>query len=248
MSSPHAPRPPRPLALLFDLDGTLADSIALILGAFRYTFATHLGAAPPDDAWISGMGTPLASQLRGLVPDEALLAPMLATYREFQREHHDRLLREFDGARDTLALLHTRGHPTALVTSKSNDLAHRALAHLGLAPYIDHVVGLDSCQRHKPDPEPVHLALAALERKAAEAVFVGDSPHDMAAGNAAGVITIAALWGPFPRPALESATPSHLIHHIRELPPLLDRIANSSRDLAPSRSPAVPPGAGPPPP
>ena len=228
MPNDHPPRPlarrPRPLALLFDLDGTLADSVALILGAFRHPFATHLGTVPPDEAWISGMGTPLATQLRALVPDETLVPPMLATYRAFQIAHHDELLREFDGVRDTLARLHAQGHPTALVTSKANELAHRALRHLAIDAYLDAVVGLDSCQRHKPDPEPVRLALDLLGYEPHEALFLGDSPHDIAAGNAAGVVTVAALWGPFPRPALEAAAPRHLIRHIAELPPLIDHL------------------------
>ena len=88
----------------------------------------------------------------------------------------------------------------------------------------DAVVGLDSCQRHKPDPEPVRLALDLLGYEPHEALFLGDSPHDIAAGNAAGVVTVAALWGPFPRPALEAAAPRHLIRHIAELPPLVNHL------------------------
>lgn len=224
MSSLAAPRA-RPLALLFDLDGTLADSVALILGAFRHTFATHLGAVPADEVWIAGMGTPLTAQLRALVPDDALAGAMLATYREFQREHHDTLLREFDGVRETVALLHARGHPMAIVTSKANELAQRAIERIELDRYFDVVIGLDSCERHKPDPEPVHRALERLGYAPSEGVFVGDSPHDIAAGRAAGVTTVAALWGPFPRTALEAAAPHHLLPHIRELPALVDRLA-----------------------
>ncbi len=216
---------PRPLALLFDLDGTLVDSVGLILGAFRHTFVTHLGTVPSDEAWIAGMGTPLRAQLRALVADEALLPAMIATYRAFQLEHHDRLLRAFDGVRETLALLRERGHPIALVTSKSNELAERAVRHVGLAAYLDALVGLESCERHKPHPEPVFRALEQLGRLPEEAVFVGDSPHDIAAGNAAGVTTVAALWGPFGRSALEAASPRYLIAHIAELPPLIDQLA-----------------------
>jgi pyrophosphatase PpaX len=215
---------PRPFALLFDLDGTLADSVALILGAFRHAFVTHMGEVPHDEAWIAGMGTPLLTQLRGLVRDEALVEPMLATYREFQVAYHDQLLREYEGVRDTLALLHEHGHPMALVTSKANEGAHRALRHLGIERYVSEVVGLDSCQRHKPDPEPVLIALDRLGYAPREAIFLGDSPHDIAAGNAAGVTTVAALWGPFARAALEAAGPRFMIADVRELPPLVNRL------------------------
>jgi len=214
-----------PRALLFDLDGTLADSIALLLASFHHTFEAHLpDAMPTDQQWIAGIGTPLITQMRGFVPTEELAQQMILTYREFQRTHHDEMLREFEGVGDTLALLKAQGHPMALVTSKSNDLAHRALTWLHLTDHIDVVVGVDSTERHKPDPEPVLHALASLGSTPDNALFLGDSPHDIAAGNAAGVTSVAALWGPFPRRVLEQASPTHLLEHIRELPALISRL------------------------
>lgn len=214
----------RPYALLFDLDGTLADSIALLLASFRHTFESHGAPLPADTEWIAGIGTPLITQMRHFMPDEDEAQRMILTYRAFQRTHHDEMLHEFEGVGDTLALLKSRGHPTALVTSKGNDLARRALAWLHLADYIDVIVGMESTERHKPDPAPVLHALAALDAKPDRALFLGDSPHDIAAGNAAGVTTVAALWGPFPRTVLEDAAPAFLLEHIRELPALVSRL------------------------
>lgn len=219
MMSPH-----EPLALLFDLDGTLADSIALLLASFHHTFDAHGKPAPPDEAWIAGIGTPLVTQMRHFVPDEKEAQQMILTYREFQRTHHDAMLREFEGVGDTLALLKSQGHPTALVTSKSNDLAHRALTWLHLTSHIDAVVGMDSTKRHKPDPDPVLHALSILGSSPSNALFLGDSPHDIEAGNAAGVTSVAALWGPFSRRVLEQASPAYLLEHIRELPALIGRL------------------------
>jgi pyrophosphatase PpaX len=214
----------RPLALLFDLDGTLVDSIELILSAFRHTFRTHKGAVPQDEEWIAGIGTPLVTQLRRYATDDDQLQAMAATYRAYQHEHHDLLLREFEGARDTLTLLKARGHPTALVTSKMNDLAYRALEYAGMHTLLDVVVGFDSCTIHKPDPEPVRVALRMLGYEPYQAIFVGDSTHDIVSGNAAGVVTVAALWGPFSRESLERAGPAYLIEHIRDLPALVERM------------------------
>jgi pyrophosphatase PpaX len=215
-------RPPR--ALLFDLDGTLADSIALLLSSFRHTFEAHGRPIPPDAEWVAGIGTPLITQMRHFVPTEDEAQQMILTYREFQRTHHDEMLREFDGVGETLATLKATGHPTALVTSKGNDLAHRALTWLRLTDYIDVVVGMDSTERHKPEPEPVLFALAALGATPDNALFLGDSPHDIAAGNAAGVTSVAALWGPFSRTVLEQASPTLYLEHIRELPALIGRL------------------------
>jgi pyrophosphatase PpaX len=214
----------RPLVVLFDLDGTLVDSITLLLAAFRHAFGAVRGEIPPEREWIAGIGTPLVTQFRGFTSDEREVEALVAAYRAFQREHHDALMREFEGARETLALLHGRRHPTALVTSKMVELAERALGFAGLAEHIDLVIGADSCERHKPDPEPVLLALAGLRAAPADALFVGDSPHDIAAGNAAGVTTVAALWGPFDRAVLAAAGPTHAIERITDLPPLVERL------------------------
>ena len=211
----------RPLALLFDLDGTLVDSIELILSSFRHTFRTHVGAVPPDATWIAGLGTPLFTQLREFTSDEDLARRMTDTYRAYQLEHHDALMRTYDGVSDAMIALRAHGHATALVTSKMRDLAIRALQFTGLAGTIDVVIGMEDSTRHKPDPEPVRVALAALGRDARDAVFLGDSPHDILAGNAAGVITVAAQWGPFTRAELDAAHPAHQVARMRDFPSLV---------------------------
>jgi pyrophosphatase PpaX len=112
----------------------------------------------------------------------------------------------------------------AVVTSKSNEMAVRTIEYVGLAPYFAAVVGMESTTHHKPDPEPVLCALERLHAPVTGAVLVGDSPHDVRAGNAAGVITIGAVWGFYPRTVLEAARPTHLLEHISSLPALLDSL------------------------
>lgn len=217
----------QPIAVLFDLDGTLVDTIQLLLESVRHAFRGRAasGARVPSEAeWIAGIGTPLVTQLRPYVAADEELAELVAGYREYQGEHHDRLTRCYDRTVEVVATLKRRGHPTAIVTSKSDEIARRTLAHVGLLGAMDVVVGADSTTRHKPDPAPVHLALERLGRPAEEAIFVGDSPHDILAGNAAGVATVAALWGPFDRATLDGARPSHVIGAITELPALVARL------------------------
>ena len=105
---------------------------------------------------------------------------------------------------------------------------------MGLIGHVDVVIGADSVTRHKPHPEPVLVALERLGAPRETAIFVGDSPHDVAAGNAAGVTTVAALWGPFGRDALERAEPDYIIDRIVELPGLVERIGagRGRRDAA----------------
>jgi pyrophosphatase PpaX len=218
--------PTRPAALLFDLDGTLVDSIELIRSSFRHACTTVQRREIQEDEWLSGVGTPLRTQILGFARDEAEADALIAAYRAYQLEHHDRLLVEYAGVREALAALRREGHPMAVVTSKADALATRALHAMRLFEFMDVVIGCDSCSRHKPDPEPVRVALERLGARPREAVFVGDSPHDMAAGNAAGVTTVGVLWGPFPRSALENAGARYLAEHPAALPPLVRRLAH----------------------
>ena len=214
----------RPFAVLFDLDGTLVDSIALLLASMRHTFQGR-SRQPSDSEWIEGIGVPLPKQLTPYVESDEDRERLINRYRSFQLENHDRLMARYEGVIDTLALLYQRGHPMGIVTSKGNSMMERGLKFIGADDYIEVAIGYDSVHIHKPDPYPVKAALEKLEYGADEAVFVGDSPHDIKSGNAAGVITIAALWGPFTKSTLEAYHPSYFLDDIKQLPPLLDRIA-----------------------
>lgn len=199
-------------AVLFDLDGTLADTIGLILSCYRHTMRTHLGEAPPDEQWIGGMGTPLRTQLAAFArsPDE--IDAMVHTYVALQRQIHDEMVRAFPGVPELLAALEAAGVPMALVTSRRGEMTRRTLSHCGIARHFDVVITPDEVARAKPDPEPVLLALERLGSPPPERVlFVGDSPHDVQSGRAAGVRTVAALWGPFSRTTLEAEGPDYLI-------------------------------------
>jgi pyrophosphatase PpaX len=194
-------------AVLYDFDGTLADSTELIMMCYRHTMTTHLGACPPDEEWLSGFGTPLEVQIRRFARGEEEALAMLDTYRAHQDAHHDVLLRPFPGALETVAELSRRGHPLAIVTSKMRRGTLAGMDLCGISAYFDVVVTPEDVARAKPDPEPVLLALERLGVRSEDAVFVGDSPHDVAAGRAAGTRTAAATWGPFPRATLERERP-----------------------------------------
>ena len=209
-------------AILFDLDGTLIDTIELILSSARHAFE-EWPVRPTDEEWVRGIGTPLVQQLRAYAANDDQLALLLARYRRYQNEHHDRLTRCYDDVPDVISALADRGHQMAVVTSKASPIAHQSLAFVGLDHFFPVVVGYDDTARHKPDPEPVRVALSRLGVSSDDAVFVGDSPHDILAGNGADVMTIAALWGPFDRETLADARPDHFIECMAELPGVLNR-------------------------
>jgi len=199
-------------AVLFDLDGTLADTVPLILECYRHTMKVHRGTALPDERWLATIGTPLRDQLAAFAtgPDE--VAAMAETYVTRQLELHDDMARPFPGAVELLSELRGRGVRTAVVTSKRRGMATRTLERCGLGEAYDVLVGADDVARAKPDPEPVRTALTLLGLDGTErdrALFVGDSPFDMRAGRGAGTRTAAALWGPFSRAVLEAESPDY---------------------------------------
>jgi pyrophosphatase PpaX len=180
---------------------------------------THLGEVLPDERWISGMGTPLVTQLRDFARDDREAAAMLETYSVFQRGVHDEMVKPFPGARAVVQELASQGSRVAVVTSKRGTVARRTMEVCGLWDDVELLVSADDVSRGKPDPEPVLLALEALALSdcADEVVFVGDSPFDLQAGRAAGTRTAAASWGPFARDTLRAERPDYFLESLSDL-------------------------------
>ncbi len=194
-------------ALLWDLDGTLVDSIELILASYRHAFEVVRGQALPDELWLRGIGTPLIEQLRGFTDDPQELETLLDVYRRHAVANHDRMIRVFPGIDSTLRALVQRGVPLCIVTSKRRLGVERALRACRLEGLFADAVASDDTTQHKPHPAPVFLALERLGASPETTLFVGDSLHDLHAGRRAGVSTAAALWGPFDRERLGEAEP-----------------------------------------
>jgi pyrophosphatase PpaX len=209
--------------VLFDLDGTLIDSLRLILDSYHHTLAQHGFPARTDTEWLKGVGTPLRVQLADWQDDPGTLEAMIATYREYNLEHHDRMVTVYPGVLDAVREIKARGLQTGLVTSKNRHGALRGLSLVGLEALMDMLVCADEVTNPKPHPEPVLKAVSLLGADPATTVYVGDSVHDMNSGRAAGVLTAAALWGPFGHDQLESTKPDYWL----ETPADLVRLVGS---------------------
>jgi pyrophosphatase PpaX len=209
--------------VLFDLDGTLIDSIRLILDSYHHTLVRHNLPARSDEEWLMGVGTPLSVQFAewGNSPD--ILEAMISTYREYNLTHHDAMVTVYPGVLEAVREIKAAGLQTGLVTSKNRPGAVRGLKLVGLEALLDVLVCADEVFNPKPHPEPVEKAVALLGAEPATTVYVGDSIHDMHSGRAAGVKTAAALWGPFGRGHLESAHPDYWLETPNNLVDLLLR-------------------------
>ena len=216
--------------VLFDLDGTLLDSIPLIVESMRYALSQNFGYAPDDTTLVSGIGTPLDEQLkehgrvhlgRPLSPQE--LTDSRNTYLVHNRKHHDARTEAFPGVPEALKSLKDIDVRMGIVTSKPQATALRGLQLCKIDHFFEFVIGYDDVVHPKPHPEPVLKAASLLNADPTECLFVGDSPHDILSGRRAKSATAAALWGPFEETELRSAEPTYLLQHISEIAPLIGR-------------------------
>lgn len=214
--------------MLFDLDGTLADTVPLILASARHAVSSLRGEWPEgaEETWRDYIGRPLRDTVRELSRDEAEARDLLKAYLDFQDRAHDDMVTPFPDVHGLVSTLDVEGVPLGLVTSKARDMALRTLDVCGFDGLFPVLVTADEVERGKPDPEPVMLALTQLRERsgaveAAETIFVGDSPHDIVAGRAAGVVTVGVTWGAFSVDVLEAAEPHHLVRSIPELAEIL---------------------------
>ena len=197
---------PRPRAIVFDLDGTLVDSLPDIVGAFQDAF-TELGLVAPAAEAIRGrVGLPLETMYADFAPREQVGA-LVDAYRRIYPRRFTRTSRLFPGVPEVLAELRGHGFRLAVATTKRSDMATRFVAAMGLTDALDHVQGTDGFP-HKPAPDVVHRALAALD--ADGTWMVGDTTHDVGAGKAAGLATFAVTWGTHDAEALAEAGPDRL--------------------------------------
>jgi len=206
--------------VIFDLDGTLIDTVELIRVSFRYATKTVLGAALPDEITMVNVGQPLATQFHEMAPEHA--GELLRAFREFNRAHHDELARAYPGTIETLSELRRRGVPMGIVTSKGTESATRGIEHFGLAGFMSTIVTADDVARHKPDPLPLCVAAGRMGVELGYCIYIGDSPHDVQAAISGDAIAVAALWGAFSPHDVLAPGPAFALRSITELPALLD--------------------------
>ena len=180
--------------VLFDLDGTLIDSGPIILASMQHATKTVLGREIAHEelaATVGGQG--LVSQMRALDPDR--VDELVEVYKEHNDPLHE-TLEAFDDFLDVLPRLREEGRRLGIVTAKRHRTVRLALDRFPeLAGQFEVVVGFEDTDRHKPEPDPVRLALERLDATPAEAAYVGDSPFDVQAAKAAGVFAVAVGWG-----------------------------------------------------
>ncbi len=182
-------------ALIFDLDGTLADTLPLIYESFNDAFEPITGNVLTPDEIRAMFGPPDNYVIRNVLDPEHHEAAIDRYVDTYARRHRD-LVELFAGMAEMLAELHAQGVKLAVVTGKSRNTALMTLEILGVLDRFDVVYAGDDVERQKPDPMALVMALDDLAHAdPSSAAMIGDSAADVIAGKGAGVTTIGVLWG-----------------------------------------------------
>jgi pyrophosphatase PpaX len=202
--------------VLFDLDGTVIDSGAIILASMRHAAREVLGVEVPDEQLMAAVGGPgLEAQMQALSPDRA--DELVTVYRAHNEPLHDELVC-CAGMDEVLVRLKDEGRRLGIVTAKRRQTVELAFARIPIEHLFETVVGGDETKKHKPDPEPLLLALERLGAAPDEAVYVGDAPFDVKAAKAAGLYSVGVSWGGIHgRERLEAEEPDALVDAPEEL-------------------------------
>jgi pyrophosphatase PpaX len=202
--------------VLFDLDGTVVDSGAIILASMRHAAKEVLGLEPPDEELMAAVGGPgLEAQMQALAPDR--VDELVTVYRAHNEPLHRDLV-SCAGIDDVLVRLADLGYRLGIVTAKRRATVDLAFANVPLAHLFETVVGGDETARHKPQPEPLLLAAERMRARPDDCAYVGDSPFDMRAAKAAGMHAVAVTWGGIhTRDKLEPEEPDAIVDTPEEL-------------------------------
>lgn len=214
--APRYDRAVRFPVVLFDLDGTLIDSGAIILASMRHATATVLGREIPEAELMAAVGGQgLLEQMRAF--DEARVEELVRVYRDHNEPLHS-TLEACRGILDVLPQI-AIGRRLGIVTAKRIETVRLAFATLPeLERHFEVVVGSEQTERHKPYPDPILHALDALGASPQDAAYIGDSPFDIRAAKAAGTHAIAVTWGGIhSEEILARELPDAIVHDAREL-------------------------------
>lgn len=208
--------------ILFDFDGTIMDTNSLIINSWQHTFRKVEGKERPEADIVETLGEPLALSMKKLLPGIPV-EEAIEIYREYQYGNFGDEIRVFPGMRELIFELKNQGFKMGIVTSRLTGTTLQGLEKFGIKECFEAVVTCDHTDKHKPDPEPVYIALEILGSKPEESMMIGDSKFDILCAKNAGVTSVLVGWAI----ALAEADrigewkPTHIIHRAEDLFELL---------------------------
>lgn len=179
--------------VLFDFDGTIMDTNNVILMSWQHTFRTLVNREEDQSKLTATFGEPLEYTLERFFPDIPVVES-IEVYRSYQRKNFIDLITLFPGMKELVMKCKARGYKTGLVTSRLKRTAMEGLEKFDLTKYFDVIITPEDTDKHKPDPEPVNIALERLGSKPENAVMLGDTLFDIQCSHNAGIGAILVSW------------------------------------------------------
>lgn len=206
--------------VLFDFDGTVMDTNNVILMSWQHTFRTLRNREEPQENLVKTFGEPLETTMKKFFPDVPV-EESVSIYRSFHHDNFSKLIKLFPGMGELIEEVKHRGYKTGLVTSRLLRTTMEGLNKYGLRDRFDTIVTADDTTKHKPDPQPVNIALEKLGSVAERTVMLGDTTFDMLCARNAGVSPILVSWSLAlkgkTKEELGEACPDHIIEKPEEL-------------------------------
>jgi pyrophosphatase PpaX len=201
--------------VLFDLDGTICNSIDVIVASYERAFREVSGRRIALSDALGWIGEPLPVTFRR--EDPANADRLERAYRQFNESHMADMILPYPGIPELLDDLNRAGVAMGVVTSKRKVQAQDSMIYAGISGRIPLLVSMESTTIHKPKPEPLLLALQMMHGHADRACYVGDAVVDLEAARAAGLARIGVTWGAGAEPDLAAQHPDQLCHTVAEL-------------------------------
>ena len=201
--------------IIFDWDGTLMDSVGLIVDAMRYAAKKH-GLTVTDEATKSIIGIALVDAFPMLFPNDSdKYDELLATYSEYYVKHcdNDKL---FDGVKELISDLHAQGKTLAIATGKKRKGLQRVLPNSGIQAFFTFTKTADETAG-KPNPLMLEQILVETSTRIEDAVFIGDSIHDIRMANAIQMDSIAVSYGCEKADVLAKENPTLIVDSVEQL-------------------------------
>ena len=216
--------------IVFDFDGTIADTNNLIIGSWQAVFRARTGEEGDEKLILSTFGEPLYETMKKMFP-EYDVEESVDIYRTYQREIFLEQIGIFPGMKELIIGLKEKGYKVGIATSRLRASTLMGVNKFGLGDSIDALVTVEDTEKHKPDPEPALICLEKLGSTPAESIMVGDSAYDMGCGKNAGMTTVLVGWSEVAKSGVESTaktgaevdifTPDHIIEKAEDLWTLL---------------------------
>jgi len=207
--------------VMFDLDGTLVNTILDITNALNFALeTTGLKTITVEEARLL-VGEGITRLIEKIIGDNRSTErdEIIKKFLSYYREHLVESSYVYPNVRETLDVL--KNYRKAVISNKREELSRLLLEKLGILGYFDIVVGGDTAPERKPSPVPVRYVLEHLGVRREDAIMVGDSNFDIEAGRKSGVYTVAVTYGFRDRQYLTEA--DEILDDIGQLPALLDR-------------------------